>query len=139
VVGLPAPQGGLLIGGLASLVADPGLEVDSAVARGLVEAEAAAWKAGDVGGVLATRGEDAVLWDPTAPDEILSGPALEGLLASLIPNLSIEIAGPPLVSGPFVVVAERIADRASGSGANAVSVYWIRDGLTALRVIAAAG
>lgn len=139
VVGVPAPQGGLLIGGVASLVADPGLEVDLAVARSLVEAEGAAWNAGDVGGVLATMGEDAVLWDPTAPDEILTGPALEGLLASLIPNLSLEVAGPPLVSGPFFVVAERITDRASGSGPYAVAVYWIRDGLTALRVIAAAG
>jgi len=104
-----------------------------------VEAETAAWKAGDVGGVLATMGEDAVLWDPTAPDETWAGPALAGLLTSLIPNLSIEIAGPPLVSGPFVAVAERLADRASGSGSYGVSVYWIRDGLTALRVIAAAG
>ncbi len=58
-------EGGLLVGGAATFLADdrPDLVADPAEAWALIEASAAAFNADDVEGVLATMSGSAVLWE----------------------------------------------------------------------------
>ena len=105
-------------------------EADPAVVAELLAAQAAAWAAGDVDGVLAGYWEQAEYIDGYAY-ETVSAAGLAGLYA----GLRLEFTGEPVISGPFFAVATRVTDLASGVAADGVSVYWVREGEIALHVL----
>jgi len=49
--------------------------------------------------------------------------------------MRLEFTGEPVISGPFVGVATRVTDLASGVARDGVSVYWIEDGLIRLHAL----
>lgn len=127
---------GLLVAGSASLFAVGAVDADPAVAQALVAAQAAAWNADDVDGVLATMADDVAFWGTVVyPDTMDSGPALRDLLVGAF-SLAFEVIGPPVVSGPFAVVPLRFADEMSGEAFDGLGVLWVRDGRIALQAIA---
>jgi len=105
-------------------------EADPAVVAELLAAQAAAWAAGDVDGVLAGYWEQAEYIDGYAY-ETVSAAGLAGLYA----GLRLEFTGEPVISGPFFAVATRVTDLASGVATDGVSVYWVREGEIALHVL----
>ena len=109
-------------------------EADPAVVAELLAAQAAAWAAGDVDGVLAGYWEQAEYIDGYAY-ETVSAAGLAGLYA----GLRLEFTGEPVISGPFFAVATRVTDLASGVATDGVSVYWVREGEIALHVLTTTG
>jgi hypothetical protein len=128
--------GGLLVAGGVSFFADGGGTADPDVVRALVAAQATAWNADDVDGVLATMADDVAFWGTVIyPDTMDSGPALRDLLVGAF-SLAVEVTGPPEVSGPFAVVPLRFADEMSGEAFDGLGILWVRDEKIALQAIA---
>jgi len=126
--------GGFLFAGGAWISAEESsgyAEVDPAVVAELLAAQAVAWAAGDVDGVLAGYWEYAKYLDGSTSYESV-GPAE---LADLYGGMRLEFVGEPLISGPFFAVATRVTDLASGVATDGVSVYWVRDGQIALHTL----
>ncbi len=126
-------EGGVLISGVATFVAVPGGDAEAAVVQPLLEAEAAAWNADDIDGVLATWTDDAVFWQGVGGGyTTFTGAALREVIPGLF-FVSVEMTGTPLLSGPFAAVPNRLTVEASGAGADGISIYWVRDGKFALQ------
>jgi hypothetical protein len=131
-------EGGLLVGGVASFLADdrPDLVADPADARAVIDASRAAFNAEDVEGVLATMSGAAVFWeDMTDAETTHRGTAAlrEFLTDSLF--FSVELTGDPVMSGRFLAVpSHHSAD--SGGFADGMYVFWISDGKIALQAYA---
>jgi len=129
VVLVPTGHGWLLSGG-ATFLAAPGLEPDQAATRATIEADFAAFSAGDVEGDLALFGADAMVWDDvTSPDATYRGDALAEFIAEST-WFDAEITGELVFSGPFAVVPTRLV--ASADSSEGISLYWIQNGLIAL-------
>ena len=128
----PVAGGFLYAGGVWIAAWESGgyAEADPAVVAELLAAQAAAWAAGDVDGVLAGYWEQAEYIDGYAY-ETVSAAGLAGLYA----GLRLEFTGEPVISGPFFAVATRVTDLASGVATDGVSVYWVREGEIALHVL----
>ena len=125
-------EGGMLISGVATFVATPGADAEAAVVQPLLEAEAAAWNADDIDGLLATWTDDAVFWQGVGGGyATFTGAALREVIPGLF-WVSVEITGTPLLSGPFAAVPNRLTVEASGRGSDGISIYWVRDGKLAL-------
>jgi inosine-uridine nucleoside N-ribohydrolase len=112
-------EGGLLVAGGASFLAEVGAEADPTVAQTLIETQLAAWNADDLEGVLATLTDD------------LGAQVRETLEADAF-GYQVEITGPPRLSGPFALVPNRLTEDTSGVGTDGFFVYWIQDGKIAL-------
>lgn len=125
---------GLLVGASAGLFAVGAADADPAGVGALLEAQAAAWNAGDVDGVLATMTEDAGVWDVSS-GELAVGEDPRLLLSGAL-SLGLEITGEPVLSDPFAVVPHRFTDTASGEAREGLVLYWRRDGKIALQVYA---
>ena len=128
-------EGGLLVGGAATFLADdrPDLVADPAEAQALIEASAAAFNADDVEGVLATMSGSAVLWpDMTDTETYLRGTSAlrEAITASLW--FGVEYTGEPVMSGRFIAVPSRNTDDL-GPFYDGVYLFWISDGKIALQ------
>jgi pyrimidine-specific ribonucleoside hydrolase len=135
IVGGRAAEG-MLVAGSASFFAEVGAASDPAMVRDLMGAQATAWNADDVDGVLATMTDDAAFWGTVIyPDTVDSGPALRDLLVGAF-SLAVEVTGPPVVSGPFAVVPLRFADEISEEAFDGLGILWVRDGEIALQAIA---
>ena len=134
VIVLEEVAGGFLGGTGLTLFAQldaPGyVEADPAEVAGLLAAQAAAWAAGDIDGVLAGYSEDA-----KAIDSSLGYSRDRTRLADYYAWFRLEYIGEPVISGPFFAVATRVTDLASGVAADGVSVYWVREGEIGLHVL----
>ena len=129
--------GGFLGGAGLTMYAEvnaPGYaEADPAVVAELLAAQAAAWAAGDIDGVLADYWEQARYVDGSQgyfPDRTE--------LAALYAGMGLEFVGEPVISGPFFAVATRVTDLASGVATDGISVYWVREGEIALHALTTA-
>jgi len=130
-------DGGLLVGGAASFLADdrPDLVADPAEAWALIEASRAAFNADDVEGVLATMSGSAVFWeDMTDVETIHGGTALWVFLTA---NLTViaEPPGEPVASGRFIAVPGRNSSDA-GFFSDGMYIFWISEGKIALQAYA---
>ena len=129
--------GGFLYAGGAWIAAEESggyAEADPAVVAELLAAQAAAWAAGDVDGVLAGYWEQAEYIDGYAYETVGAAE-----LADFYAGMRLEFTGEPVISGPFFAVATRVTDLASGVAADGVSVYWVREGEIALHVLTTTG
>ena len=125
--------GGFLYAGGAWIAAEESAgyaEADPAVVAELLAAQAAAWAAGDIDGVLADYSEDA-----KAIDGSLGYSRDRTRLADFYGWFRLEYIGEPVISGPFFAVVTRVTDLASGVATDGVSVYWLREGQIALHVL----
>jgi len=125
--------GGFLCAGAAWIAAEESAgyaEADPAVVEELLTAQAAAWAAGDIDGVVAGYWEYAKYIDGFTYETV--GPAE---LADFYAGMRLEFTGEPVISGPFFAVATRVTDLASGVSRDGVSVYWIREGEIALHTL----
>ena len=113
----------------AEVAAEGYAEADPAVVEELLAAQAAAWAAGDIDGVLAGYGESAQFLTPLAVRYSVSP------LADFYAGMRLEFTGEPVISGPFVGVATRVTDPAGGVARDGVSIYWIEDGLIRLHAL----
>jgi len=113
----------------AEVAAEGYAEADPAVVEESLAAQAAAWAAGDIDGVLAGYGESAQFLTP------LGVRYSQSPLADFYAGMRLEFTGEPVISGPFVGVATRVTDLASGVARDGVSVYWIEDGLIRLHAL----
>jgi hypothetical protein len=131
----PVAGGFLCAGGAwtAAEVSGGYAEADPAVVEELLAAQAAAWAAGDIDGVLADYWDQAIYIDGFTYETV--GPAE---LADFYAGMRLEFTGEPVISGPFVAVATRVTDLASGVATDGVSVYWIREGEIALHTLTTA-
>ncbi|MBN2114863.1 MAG: nucleoside hydrolase [Acidimicrobiia bacterium] len=135
IVGARATDG-VLVAGSASFFAEDGTATDPATVRDLMEAQATAWNADDVDGVLATMTEYVVVWgSPFYSETMHSGSVLRDLLTGVL-SMTVEAIGPPVVSGPFAVVPLRLTDEASGEGMDLLGILWVRDSMIALQAFA---
>ena len=122
--------GGFLFAGGAWIAAGESDEADPAVVAELLAAQAAAWAAGDIDGVLAGYWEHAEYIDGFTYETVRPAE-----LADFYAGMRLEFAGEPVISGPFFAVATRVTDQAGGVAAEGVSVYWVREGEIALHVL----
>jgi hypothetical protein len=121
-------EGGLLCaGGVTFGAFEPFVEADPTVVDDLLAAQAAAWQAGDIEGVLADYWEAASYLDGFS-----FGSRPSARLAEFYAGMRLEFTGRPAISGPFVAVPTRVTDRETGATTDGVSVYWIREGEIAL-------
>lgn len=121
--------GGLLFGETATFYGKPGLTIDpDAVA--IIDAQRAAWNAGDVDAVLATMSSDAAFWEGLADPNrnAYSGEALRAFIETTS-TIKTTFSGTPLISGTFVAAATTLSN-----GSRGISLYEIRDGKIALHV-----
>ncbi len=125
--------GGFLYAGGAWITAGESAgyaEADPAVVAELLAAQAAAWAAGDIDGVLAGYWEQAKYIDGFTHETLEAAE-----LADFYAGMRLELTGEPVISGPFFAVATRVTDLASGVATDGVSVYWVREGEIALHVL----
>jgi len=109
-------------------------EADPAVVEEILAAQAAAWAAGDIAGVLAGYVSTS---QPVYITLAHGGTASRSYsnLADLLAGMRLEFTGEPVISGSFVAVATRVTDLASGVSADEFSIYWIEDGMIQLHVL----
>jgi len=100
-------RGGLLIGDGATFIGSPS-EVDPDAAAAL-EAEAAAWRAGDAEAAFAMFTDDGAWWDGIVVDSriIHTGDELASWLASSMP-IDVTVTGEPITSGAFVAAVNHL-------------------------------
>ena len=124
--------GGLLVGQAATFYGKPGLAIDpNAIAT--IEAETAAWNMADTEAVLATMTSDAAFWEGLAGSTrtIHSGAGLKTFIEESS-WFDVTITGPPVISGVFVAVPNRLS--AGSDTSEGISLYDIRNGKIALQV-----
>jgi hypothetical protein len=116
---------------LTEVAAPDYVEADPAVVAGLLAAQAAAWAAGDIDGVLADYLATYAEYMDGFSNESVSAAGLADFYA----GMRLEFCGEPVISGPFFAVATRVTDPASGAATDGVSVYWVREGEIALHIL----